>query len=45
VLRWYDRDKVVTLERGSFFYLAVFVAGSRKKGWSVVRVAMRPGHG
>ena len=25
VLRWYDRDKVVTLERGSFFYLAVFV--------------------
>ncbi len=25
VLRWYDRDQVVTLERGSFFYLAVFV--------------------
>lgn len=25
VLRWYDRDAVVTLERGSFFYLAVFV--------------------
>ena len=25
VLRWYDRDTPVTLERGSFFYLAVFV--------------------
>ena len=25
VLRWYDRDAEVTLERGSFFYLAVFV--------------------
>ena len=25
VLRWYDRDAVIALERGSFFYLAVFV--------------------
>jgi len=24
VLRWYDRDRVVTFERGSYFWLAVF---------------------
>jgi len=30
VLRWYDRDAEVTLERGSFFYLAVFVNPSEQ---------------
>jgi hypothetical protein len=31
VLRWYDRDKVVTLERGSFFYLAVFIDSEKEQ--------------
>jgi hypothetical protein len=30
VLRWYDRDAEVTLERGSFFYLAVYVDPSEQ---------------